>query len=282
MIRNGETVSLEPHPVRPEPELVGLFQVQQKISEKKILIVNHVNVHFNAVIDPLQSENSEETENVIKELLDYISVDKKINEVDRISNLEKNFDDMMRRMESYEVDIIRLKAVNAAKDTELVSLRDQLQVCSEVKDVEIARITDQVRVLTAKIDSLSAQSKEVVNIAAQSDCVPAASEQTPAPIADFLAALPPPAPQWSAAPAPGRQQPAVRPQQPAPGPQQPAPGLKQPGPGPQQAAPGSRQPAPGPGRTIQITDIIIMETLPDPGIDGTRSNHSSLLKSLDQ
>ena len=66
MIRNGEMVSLEPHPVRPEPELVGLFQVQQKISEKKILIVKHVNVHFNPVMDPLQSEKQEETEKVIK------------------------------------------------------------------------------------------------------------------------------------------------------------------------------------------------------------------------
>ena len=139
-------------------------------------------------------------------MTEYISVDKKINDVDRVSNLEKTFDDMMRRLESNEVDIIRLKAVNAAKDTELASLRDQLQVCSEVKDVEIARITDQVRVLKAKLDSLSAQSKEVVNISAQTDRVPAASEQTPAPIADFLAALPPPAPQWSAGPAPGRQE----------------------------------------------------------------------------
>ena len=33
-----------------------------------------------------------------------------------------SFDDMMKRLESNEVDIIRLKAVNAAKDTELASL----------------------------------------------------------------------------------------------------------------------------------------------------------------
>ena len=62
MIRNGETVSLEPHPVRPEPELVGLFQVQQRISEKKILIVTHVNVHFNAIMNPLQSESRKRQE----------------------------------------------------------------------------------------------------------------------------------------------------------------------------------------------------------------------------
>ena len=142
MIRNGETVSLEPHPVRPEPELIGLFQVQQKISEKKILIVKHVNVHFNPVMDPLQSEKQEETEKVIKELTEYISVDKKINDVDRVLNLEKNFDDMLRRLESYEVDIIRLRAINAAKDTELASLRDQLQVFSEVKDVIADILTD--------------------------------------------------------------------------------------------------------------------------------------------
>ena len=37
-----------------------------------------------------------------------------------------------------------------------------------------------------------------------------------------------------------------------------------------------------PGCTIHTADIIKMETLPDPGIDGTRSNHSSPLKSLDQ
>ena len=71
---------------------------------------------------------------------------------------------MLRRLESYEVDIIRLRAVNAAKDTELASSRDQLQVCSEVKDVEIARITNQVRVLTAKLDSLSAQSKGSIKL----------------------------------------------------------------------------------------------------------------------
>ena len=46
MIRSGEMVSLEPHPVR--------------------------------------------------ELTEYISVDKKINDVDRVLNLEKNFDDMIR------------------------------------------------------------------------------------------------------------------------------------------------------------------------------------------
>ena len=112
-------VSLEPHPVRPNPELVSLFQVQRRISEKKILIVTHVNVHFNAVMDPLQSEKQEETENVIKGLTEYISVDKKINDVDRVLNLEKKFDDILRRLESYEVDIIKLKAVNADKDTEL-------------------------------------------------------------------------------------------------------------------------------------------------------------------
>ena len=41
---------------------------------------------------------------------------------------------MLRRLELYEVDIIRLRAVNATKDTELASLRDQLQIFSEVKD----------------------------------------------------------------------------------------------------------------------------------------------------
>ena len=30
-------------------------------------------------------------------------------------NLEKKFDDILRRLESYEVDIIRLRAVDAAK-----------------------------------------------------------------------------------------------------------------------------------------------------------------------
>ena len=49
---------------------------------------------------------------------------------------------MLRRLESYEVDIIRLRAINAAKDTELASLRDQLQVFSEVKDVIANILTD--------------------------------------------------------------------------------------------------------------------------------------------
>ena len=62
--------------------------------------------------------------------------------MDRVLNLEKNFDDMLRRLESYEVDIIRLRAINAAKDTELASLRDQLQVFSEVKDVIADILTD--------------------------------------------------------------------------------------------------------------------------------------------
>ena len=49
---------------------------------------------------------------------------------------------MLRRLESYEVEIIRLRAINAAKDTELASLRDQLQVFSEVKDVIANILTD--------------------------------------------------------------------------------------------------------------------------------------------
>ena len=49
---------------------------------------------------------------------------------------------MLRRLELYEVDIIRLRAVNATKDTELASLRDQLQGFSEVKDVIADILTD--------------------------------------------------------------------------------------------------------------------------------------------
>merc|ERR1712155_193056 len=64
-------------------------------------------------MDPLQSEKQEETEKVIKELTEYISVDKKINDVDRVLNLKKNFDDMLRRLESYEVDIIRLSVFSS-------------------------------------------------------------------------------------------------------------------------------------------------------------------------